>query len=104
MLKCRGSRCRKMKPGSSMCWEILTLRIDALRSDEQRGSVETQRLNHDVRSGEAQLAQWIAEKDGQEAGLSRVRERVGQIDHGMQGLQQRFTEAQLVAQGSSDNP
>ena len=54
--------------------------------------------NQEVRSSEAQLAQWIAEKAGQEAGLSRVRERVGQIDHGMQGLQQQFTEAQLVAQ------
>ena len=46
----------------------------------------------------------MAEKAGQEAGLSRVRERVGQIDHDMQGLQQRFTEAQLVAQEITDNP
>ena len=51
-----------------------------------------------MRSVDAQLAQWMAEKVGQESGLSRVRERVGQIDHDMQGLQQRFTEAQLVAQ------
>ena len=77
----------------------LTQRIDTLTSDAQRGLAEAQRLNHEMRSGEAQLAQWIAEKAGQEAGLSRVRERVGQIDHDMQGLQQRFTEAQLVAQG-----
>ena len=76
----------------------LTQRIDTLMSDAQRGSAEAQRLEQEVRSGEAQLAQWMAEKAGQEAGLSRVRERVGQIDHDMQGLQQRFTEAQLVAQ------
>ena len=76
----------------------LTQRIDTLMGDVQRGSVEAQRLNHEMRSGEAQLAQWMAEKAGQEAGLSRVRERVGQIDHGMQELQQRFTEAQLVGQ------
>ncbi|HLA61898.1 MAG TPA: chromosome segregation protein SMC, partial [Nitrospiraceae bacterium] len=77
----------------------LTQRIDTLMSDAQRGSAEVQRLEQEVRSGEAQLAQWMAEKAGQEAGLSRVRERVGHIDHDMQGLQQRFTEAQLVAQG-----
>ncbi len=77
----------------------LTQRIDTLMGDAQRGSMEAQRLNHDMRSGEAQLEQWMAEKAGQEAGLSRVRERVGQIDDDMQGLQQRVTEAQLVAQG-----
>ena len=76
----------------------LALRIDTLMDDARRGSAEAQRLNQEMRSCEAQLAQWIAEKAGQDAGLSRVRERVGQIDHGMQGLQQRFTEAQLVAQ------
>jgi chromosome segregation protein len=53
---------------------------------------------HDTRSSEAQLAQWMAEKAGQEGELSRVRERVGQIDQDKQGLQERFTEAQLVAQ------
>jgi len=77
----------------------LTNRIDTLMSDAQRGSAEVQRLNQEIRSGEAQLAQWMGEKAGQEAGLSRVRERRGQIEHDMQGLQQRFTEAQLVAQG-----
>ncbi len=76
----------------------LTQRIDTLMDDARRGSAEVLRLNQDVRSGEAQLVQWIAEKAGQEAGLSRVRERVEQIDSGMQGLQQRYTEAQLVAQ------
>jgi chromosome segregation protein len=74
-------------------------RIDTLMSDAQRGSAEVQRLEEEVRSGDAQLAQWIAEKTGQEAAVSRVRERVAQIDHGMQGLQQRLTGAQLVAQG-----
>ena len=76
----------------------LTRRIDTLMSDAQRGLAEVQRLNHEMRSGEAQLAQWLGEKTGQETGLSRVRERAGQIDDDMQGLQQRFTEAQLVAQ------
>ena len=74
-------------------------RIETLMSDAQRSSAEVLRLEQELHSGEAQLAQWRAEKIGQETGLSRVRERVGQIDHDMQGLQQRLTEAQLVAQG-----
>jgi chromosome segregation protein len=94
----QGLSLRKDEAGFQHVLGDLALRIDTLTDDAQRGSAETQRLNHEVRSGEAQLAQWIAEKSGQEAGLSRERERVQQIDHGMQGLQQRFTEAQLVAQ------
>jgi chromosome segregation protein len=95
----RGLSLQKDEAGLLHMLGDLNQRIDILMSDAQRGSAEVQRLNHETRSGEAQLAQWLAEKAGQEAGLSRVRERVGQIDHDTQGLQQRFTEAQLVAQG-----
>jgi chromosome segregation protein len=89
---------RKDEAGLQHVLGDLTLRIETVMSDVQRGSEEAQRLNQEMRSCEEQLAQWMAEKAGQEAGLSRVRERVRQIDHGMQGFQQRFTEAQLVAQ------
>ncbi len=95
----QGLSLRKDEAGLQHVLGDLTQRIDTLMSDVQRGSAEAQRLNQETCSGEAQLAQWMAEKAGQEAGLSRVRERVEQIDHAMQGLQQRFTEAQLVAQG-----
>jgi len=95
----RGLSLQKDEAGLQHMLGDLDQRIDTLMSDAQRGSAEVQRLNHETRSGEAQLAQWLGEKAGQEAGLSRVRERVGQIDHDTQGLQQRFTEAQLVAQG-----
>jgi chromosome segregation protein len=94
----RGLSLQKDEAGLQHVLEDLTRRIDTLISDAQQGSVEVQRLNHETRSTEAQLAQWMAEKAGQEAGLGRVRERVGQIDYDMQGLQQRLTEAQLVAQ------
>ncbi|RPH75094.1 MAG: hypothetical protein EHM80_16820 [Nitrospiraceae bacterium] len=94
----QGLSLRKDEAGLQHVLGDLTLRIETLMSDAQRGSADTERLEHETRSVEAQLAQWMAEKAGQEAGLSRVRERVGQIDHGLQGLQQRFTEAQLMAQ------
>ena len=95
----QGLSLRKDETGLDHVLGDLSRRIDTLMSDAQRGSAEAQRLEQELRSGDAQLAQWIAEKTSQEGGVSRVRERVGQIDHDMQGLQQRLTEAQLVAQG-----
>ncbi len=95
----RGLSLQKDEAGLQHVLGDLTQRIDTLMSDAQRDSAEMQRLEQEVHSGEAQFAQWVAEKEGQEAGLSRVRERVEQIDHDMQGLLQRLTEAQLVAQG-----
>ena len=94
----RGLSLQKDEAGLQHVLGDLTQRIDSLMSDAQRGSAEVQRLNQEMRSAEGQLAQWTAEKTGQEAELGLVRERVAQIDCDMQGLQQRFTEAQLVAQ------
>ena len=90
---------RKDEDGLQHVLGDLSQRIETLMSDAQRGSAEAQRLEQELHSGEAQLEQWRAEKTGQEAGLGRVRERVAEIDHAMQELQQRLTEAQLVAQG-----
>lgn len=94
----RGLSLQKDEAGLQHVLGDLTRRIDTLLNDAQRGSAEVQRLNHEVQSTQAQLAQWMAEKAGQEAEVGRVRDRVGQIDQDTQGLQQRFTEAQLVAQ------
>ena len=95
----QGLSLRKDEAGLQHVLGDLTQRIDTLTSDAQRGVARKRSgFIKTCAPGEAQLAQWIAEKAGQEAGLSRVRERVGQIDHEMQELQQRFTEAQLVAQ------
>lgn len=94
----RGLSLQKDEAGLQHVLGNLAQRIDTLMSDAERGTAEVQRLNQEIRSGEAQLAQWMAEKAGQDAEVGRVRERVGQIDQDMQGLQQRFTEAQLVAQ------
>ena len=76
----------------------LTQRIEVLAGDAQRGSLEVQRLEQETRSVKAQLAQWIAEKAGQEASLQSVRARLHQIDTDMQNLQQRLTEAQVAFQ------
>jgi chromosome segregation protein len=94
----QGLSLRKDEAGVQHVLGDLTQRIDTLISDAQRGSTEAERLNHELHSGEAQLAQWVAEKTGQEAGLSRMRERTGQIDCDMQDFQQRLTEAQLTVQ------
>ncbi len=76
----------------------LTQRIDTLASDANQRSREVQQLEQEVRSSEAQLAQWMSEKAGQETALGQVRARLSQIDQHVQTLQQRVTEAQLAAQ------
>jgi chromosome segregation protein len=78
----------------------LTQRIETLLGDAQRGSLEVRRLESEATSAEAQLAQWIAEKNGQEGALQAVRERVVHLDQAIHGLQQRLTEAQLSVQGA----
>jgi len=94
----RGLSLQKDEAGLQQMLGDLAQRIDTLVEDAQRGTAEVQRLEQERCSTESQLAQWTAEKSGQEAGLGRVRDRVGLIDQEMQGLQQRVTEAQLVAQ------
>ncbi len=74
-------------------------RLGGMTSDIQKAMIERQRLVEESASIQAQLAQWIAEKDGQEAGLGRVRERLGQIDEDARTLQERVTEARLAAEG-----
>jgi chromosome segregation protein len=81
----------------------LTQRIETLMGDAQRGSLEIQRLEQETRSGQAQLAQWIAEKNGQEGALQAVRARVAQLDQEMHQLQHRLTEAQLSVQGTRNS-
>ncbi len=76
----------------------LTQRIGALAGDSERGSVELQRLGQEARLNEAQLAQWVLEKTGQEKSLGQVRERLLDFDRESQGLQQKLTGAQLSVQ------
>jgi chromosome segregation protein len=95
----RGLSLHKDATGLQQFLGDLTQRIDMLMVDAQRGSLEVQRLEQEARSGKAQLAQWIAEKAGQESALQAVRDRLLQMDQGMHQLQQRLTEAQLAVQG-----
>jgi chromosome segregation protein len=78
--------------------EDLTQRIETLTDDARRGSLEVQRLEQEARSAQAQLAQWLAEKTGQEGALQAVRARVEQMDQDLQSLQQRVTQAQVTVQ------
>jgi chromosome segregation protein len=94
----RGLSLQKDAAGLVQFLGDLTQRIDTLMGDAQRGSVEVQRLEEEVRSSQAELAQWIAEKAGQEGALAAVRTRLSEMDQGMQGLQLKLTEAQLTVQ------
>jgi len=77
----------------------LDCRLSGTEAEIQKGVGERQRLEQESRSVQAQLVQWMAEKNGQEAGLGRVRERLEQLDHNVRALQERVTEARLAAEG-----
>jgi len=89
---------RKDEAGLQTFLGDLLQRIDTLAGDAEQGSAEVQRLQQEARSTEAQLGQWVLEKAGQERVLGEVRSRLVQIDHALQALQQRVTEAQLSVQ------
>lgn len=77
----------------------LDVRLSGMRADIQKGLVEGQRLEQESQSLQAQLAQWVAEKNGQEAALGRARERLEHIDQNVRAVQERVTDARLMAEG-----
>ncbi len=77
----------------------LDLRLSGMAVELQKGIDERQCLEQESRSVQAQLVQWMAEKNGQETGLGRVRERLEQIDHSVRTLHERVIEARLTAEG-----
>ncbi|MGQ0810119.1 MAG: chromosome segregation protein SMC [Nitrospiraceae bacterium] len=74
-------------------------RVEDLTLDAQKGQQEKLRLEQEVRSGQAQLAQWIREKGGLDAGLAAVRSRLDGVERETVALQQRLTEARLGVEG-----
>jgi chromosome segregation protein len=72
-------------------------RLIGMETEIQEGIGEAQRLEQESHSIQAQLGQWLAEKNGQETMLGRVRERLGLLDQNMRTHQERVTEAKLTA-------
>ena len=74
----------------------LKRRADLLADDLRACGQERLRLEQDLKSGRAQLAQWIGEKSGQETILMQARARLGDIERDMSARQQEHTEARLA--------
>lgn len=74
-------------------------RLAVLDADVQREGEERQQLEDESHSVQAQLGQWIGERNGQELALGQVRERLSVVDQSVQALQERVTEAKLSAEG-----
>ncbi len=74
-------------------------RLTGMETEIQEGIGEGQRVEQESQSVQAQLGQWVAEKNGQETMLGRVRERLGLLDQSMRTHQERVTEAKLTAEG-----
>jgi len=77
----------------------LDVRLGGIAAEIQKGIVDRQRFEQEARSAQAQLAQWVSEKTGQEASLGRVRERLTAIDLEGRLFQERVTEARLLSEG-----
>jgi chromosome segregation protein len=74
-------------------------RLTGIAAEIERGQLEGRNLEVEAQSLQGQLQQWIAEQQGQEASMTRVRERLEQIDQDVRALQERVTEARLSAEG-----
>ncbi|MFY4729226.1 hypothetical protein, partial [Nitrospira sp. BLG_2] len=74
-------------------------RLTGMEAEIQEGIGEGQRLEQESNSIQAQLGQWLAEKNGQETMLGRVRERLRLFDQELRTHQERVTEAKLAAEG-----
>src|SRR6185437_1360968 len=74
-------------------------RLTGMEREIQEGIGECRRLEQESHSVQAQLGQWLAEKNGQETMLARVRERLGLLDQNMRMHQERVTGAKLTAEG-----
>jgi chromosome segregation protein len=74
-------------------------RLNAVGAEIQEGLGERERVEGESQSVQAQLGQWIAEKNGQDALLGRVRERLGLLDQDMRTHQDRVTDAKLTVEG-----
>ena len=74
-------------------------RLTGMETEIQEGINEGQRLEQESQSVQIQLGQWLAEKNGQEAMLGRVHERLTLLDQNMRAHQERVTEAKLTVEG-----
>ena len=77
----------------------LEQRVQAVDAEIQEGFNERERVEDESQSVQAQLVQWIAEKNGQDTLVSRVRERLGVLDQTMNQHQERVTQAKLTVEG-----
>ena len=76
----------------------LDQRLQAVDEEIQEGLSERGRVEEESQSVQAQLGQWIAEKNGQDALVARVRERLGLLDQAMNQHQEQVTQAKLTVE------
>ncbi len=75
-------------------------RLEMVMDEVRKGRDEQARVEQDVRSGQAQLEQWVKEKGGQEAELGRVKARLTHLEQELGVLQQRVTDARLQTESA----
>lgn len=89
---------RKDEAGLDQQLSELHRRLDIVVAEIRKGFDEQSRVEQEVRSGQAQLEQWMKEKGGQESALGRVKARLATLEQELGALQQRVTDARLQAE------
>ncbi|MCP9455555.1 MAG: chromosome segregation protein SMC [Nitrospira sp.] len=90
---------RKDEEASSLMVADLSLKIRNLEADIARIDVDRERYEKERQLREAELVQWKQEKTIHEEQLAIVQERVTQLDGDVQALQEKLTQARLLAEG-----
>ncbi len=77
----------------------LDQRVQAVDAEIHEGLSARESVEEESQSVQAQLGQWIAEKNGQDALVAGVRERLGVLDQTMNRHQEHVTQAKLAVEG-----
>jgi chromosome segregation protein len=89
----------KDEEASSLMVADLSLKIGNLEADIARIDADRERYEREHQVREAELAQWKKEKTIHEERLAVVQERLAELDGQARALQEKLTQARLLAEG-----
>ncbi|MCP9447968.1 MAG: hypothetical protein NNA22_10425, partial [Nitrospira sp.] len=90
---------RKDDQASNQVAADLDIKVKHIEADISRNKAAGERYAEEKRTIEAQLRQWVFEKAERETTLTRMQERLVEIDGQGRALQERLTEARLLLEG-----
>ncbi|MEO0250221.1 MAG: hypothetical protein ABIN58_12005, partial [candidate division WOR-3 bacterium] len=90
---------RKDEEASSRMVADLTFKIGSLEAEIARIDADRERYEKEQQVGAAELAQWKQKKTAQEERVGLLQEQLAELDGHAQALQEKLTQARLLAEG-----